>query len=154
MSDTTNNFESHMSDYMKIIVTNLGISGFLISIILLFTIYIIYLISKLVYGYFEKFYKKHTQFLAAKGQWATSVKNDSTDNEVYINVVEEEANDKYYTNTTYDSIEKEIQGILDTYALEKDEYSKRLQEYKEKTGHDIPEDKVDRTSLMKEYDNW
>ena len=148
----SNNFKE---EYLKIIYTNLTISAILILIILIFAVFIILHISKIVNRYYVSVYQKHEKFIAAKiGKLTFGVFDKSYDNEVYVNVDQEESDKTFYTNTAYDTITKEIENMIEVHSNNKDTYSKRLQEYKQKTGHDLPDDTINSTALMKEYDDW
>lgn len=142
-------------DYIKIIYANLTISAILILIILAFAIFIVYHISKIVRRYYNTVYTKNEKFMQAKlGKNMMGTFDTSYDNEVYIDVDQEQADSQFYEDTTYDSINKEIENMIEIHSEDKDAYSSRLQEYKEKTGHDLPEDKIDSSSLIKDFDNW
>ena len=142
-------------EYLKIIYTNLTISSVLILIIISFSIFIIIHISKIVKRYFNTVYHKNEKFMQAKlGKNIMGTFDTSYDNEVYVDVDQEQADSQFYDDMRYDNINKEIENMIELHSQDKDTYSSRLQEYKEKTGHDLPEDKIDSTSLLRDYDNW
>lgn len=142
-------------EYLKIIYTNLTISAILILIVIAFAIFVVFHISKIVKRYFDTIYHKNEKFMQAKlGKNVMGTFDTTYDNEVYIDVDQEQADSQFYDNTTYDNINREIENMIELHSQNKDAYSSRLQEYKEKTGHNLPEDKIDSTSLLKDYDNW
>jgi hypothetical protein len=140
--------------YRSIVVYNLSIGTVLILVLTPLLIYILYQIGRIFYDYLSQLYHKYTKFLEAKGVYRSNGSNVAQDNETYSDPIKENADKKYYDDTSYDSITNEINKNISYHTeISKDRLSKN-EAYFKSQGYTEELDKIDETALLKENDNW